>query len=58
MSMSTAFKVNIVSNGSEIGKAGQDAIAGDAVVGWVQPGKADLRNLFPLGRTNTIGIVY
>jgi len=34
---------------SEIGKA---AIAGDAVIVWMQPRKTDSRNLFPLGRSN------
>jgi len=37
---------------SEVGKAGQHALAGDAVIVWMQPREADLRNLFPLGRTN------
>lgn len=36
----------------EVEKAGQHAPAGDAVIVWMQPRKADLRNLFPLGRTN------
>lgn len=34
------------------GRSTRHTVAGDAVVGWAQPKKADLRNLFPLGRTN------